>query len=338
MDRRLLIPTLTLALVSTALAGCIDLPAAESTRTEVGALEVIDVADGAALAWAPDAQLVSIFGLEILHDADPLPVDENPGNGLAPAWIFAYAAGDGLSAAFRVLADGTVVKENDTMGAEAYDDLAEPLGPLNFDSPDALKIAAVDASFAKALSGVPVTLAEGVAAWDGRTAWWFAAMSPEGSAYAAVDAATGELLDAKTFQMPQADALRSASYRPSVPVRIEDDGTLTRQEPTAEIPFVLEGLDGEGRLDIAIQRTLGADGLSWEILDEDGDTVASGYIGRMLASNSEKRSFSIELDDPGAYTLVLELRQPTPTPVTSGAVGYALKLAIGGLEHEEEEH
>lgn len=332
MDGRLLVATL--ALLTTALAGCLDAPGATADDGEVTALENLAVASAVAEEWNAGAELVSIFAVELAESDDPIPADPEVGNGEAPVWIFAYRTDAGDARAFLVLADGVVVEHEETYGAEAYEDYATPIKGIVIDSDAGLAVAATSTPFADALLGANLTLAEGVAHWDGRTAWYYAAMSATGAAVATVDAETGELLLVKEMgAMPDLSNLArtGAAYRPPGPVHLEETGKLDAQAPKAKFPFEYSGADGEGTLTLSVKKSLATDSIAWEIRDAEDERVASGSLGRAIPGmgSAESREFSFDLESPGEHTLILMFRPTAPVPSPSGSIEYAFKLHVG---------
>lgn len=343
MDGRSSVVFAAFALLTTALAGCIDNPlTAASADGEVPALEHRGLADNAASSWAPGAQLVSIFSLESAFDNEPIPADPTPGNGEAPIWYYAYVSPAGDARAFRVLADGQVFIENESYGAEAYSGHATPLGDLAVDSDDGLQAAAKDKVFAEALSGDGLTVAEGVAHWDGMTGWYFAAISDKASALAVVDAGSGTLLWVTPFDMDfdmdfGGFANNGFAYRPDAePLDVTSEGRLDRGTAEAEIPFTYEGLTDQAFLEIVAMSEVLTDRLSWTLLDSEGEKVDGGSVGMRSFGGSQAQRWTgeLELDGPGAYTLLLTYKPATP--VGPGGVTYELHLT-DEVEDEDEE-
>lgn len=337
MDGRSVVALATLALLTPALAGCIDAPGALwDDDGEATALQHRDAADAAASSWAPGAVLVSIFSLESANDNDPIPVDPTPGNGESPVWFYAYRSPEGEPRAFRVLADGTVLSENETYGAEAYSDQGTALGELALDSDDAIQVAAADATFAPVLAGEGLTVAEGVARWEGRDGWYFAAMSSAGSALAVVDAATGELVSVDEFDldfgMDYGDfAQNGFAYGSGEPLHLEANGKLSRAQAEVEHPFEFTGLPGSmATLDLSIVKELGTESVSWRIVDEEDEVVERGRLSGPPAGKSAEGAWDFELA-PGDYTLVVASNGLT---MLAGSVVYELTLHAGDVAAE----
>lgn len=344
MDGRSTLILTTLALLGTALTGCIAPGLTQnSTDVEVPALAVRPAADAAAASWSPGAKLVGVFALESAEAHEPFPADLVPGNGLAPVWNFAYVSPEGAPRAFMAFADGTVRSENETYGAEQYAGQAEPLHDLDVDSDVALETAALDATFGEALRGENVTLAQGVAHMEGTMGWYFAAMSEAGGAIAVVDATSGELLWTQPFDMPSMDlgmyAAEGFAYRPvEEPTHVEATGRLDGGQPSFEVPFHVDGFGDEARLTIAIVPERTTDTLRWTLVKVDGeeeDAIDSGGFG-LTPFSPEERTWDLELDGPGAYRLDLEYASAALVKI--GSVTYALTLDAGLLEHADEDH
>lgn len=336
----------TLALLGTALTGCIAPGLTQnSAETEVSALKALPGADAAAQSWAPGAKLLAVFALESAEDNEPIPADATPGNGLAPLWNFAYRSPDGATRAFLAFADGTVRTENETYGAEQYADQASTLDDLKVDSDVALETAALDETFGAALRGEGLTLAEGVADMDGVTGWYFAAISDDSAAIAVVDAVTGELLWSMPFEMPKMDfgmyAQRGFAYAPThEPVHVEQEGKLDKSQPKVEVPFTLDGFGDEARITLGITKDLATDGVHWRLvkLGEDGEEemeIESTSFGYYPTSHVEERTWDVELDGPGDYRLDLLYRSTAVLPL--GHVDYKLVIDAGILPEEEED-
>ena len=345
MDGRSTLILATLALLGTALTGCIAPGLTQnSTDVEVSALKVRDAADASAQSWAPGAKLVAVFALESSEAHEPFPADLTPGNGLAPVWNFAYVSPEGAPRAFMAFADGTVASQNETYGAEQYADQSTPLQAFAIDSDVALETAALDETFGAALRGENATLAQGVADVEGATAWYFAVMGEAGGAIAVVDAVDGTLLWAQPFHMPEMDlgayAGNGFAYAPTrEPVHIEEKGTLSNKK--LEVPFTLDGFGDEARIQLAIEKELPTDGLRWSLVKLDGDEeheIDAGRLG-MRPSGSEKGAWDVALDGPGEYRL--DLAYASFALVGVGSVDFTLVLDAGMLPDEDrgdEEH
>lgn len=341
MDGKSALAFATLALLTTAAAGCIEAPAfLAETDGEVTGLHHRAAVDEAAASWAPGAALVSIFTLELAEAEEPFPADPTPGNAEAPMWVYAYVSPEGESRAFRVLSDGRIFTVNDTMGAEEYASSTEPIVAIALDSDDALAIARSDASFAKALDGANASLAEGVAQMDDRDGWYFTAFSDDDSVIAIVDANTGELVSVTPFDFDwdfdwEWDGLEGNSYQPTEPVHLEESGSVDMQARRAEHPFEVTGMGGPARLEIIAEKSLPNDGLTWRIVDlAEEETVESGSTARFSPRSSDVSEAEFDLP-PGEYVLVLSYSPATF--VGAGAVHYTLTLDVGVLPADEEE-
>lgn len=321
------------------LAGCLapsELLGAESAKTEITALENKDLADSAAKAWNPQAQIVGVFGLELSQAAptDEWPLDPEAGNGKSPAWVYVYL-GEAGARAFRVTADGRVTAENDTYDAAEAAQTAKPLGEWTIDSDRAVEVAAANEVFGAALHGGNATLAMGVASMEGITGWYLAAISEGGSAFAIVNAATGELVTAETFSMDFAPpAMGKEVFVEAMPTHVEGAGTLDSDKPKAEFPFTHGGAD-ELLLQLEAEGRLPSDGLSWKILDAEGEVVEGGSAGRSWTGESYRPHWTIELPEAGDYVFVVYYRSFAPLPL--GGVDFKFTLD-SDVEAVEEAH
>lgn len=340
MDGKSALAFATLAILTTAAAGCIEAPGflAESDG-EVTGLHHRATVDEAAASWSPGAELVSIFALELAEAEEPFPADPTPGNAEAPMWMYAYVSPQGDSRAFRVLADGRIFTVNDTMGAEEYASSSEPIIAIALDSDDALAVARTNASFQAALDGENATLAEGVAHMEGREGWYFTAISDAGTLVAIVDANTGELISVTPFDFGwdfdwDWGGLEANDYQPTEPVHVEEAGSLDMDTRRAEFPFDVTGMGGAAELAILVEKSLPNDGLTWRIVDvREEETVESGSTSRFSPSSSDVVGAEFDLP-PGEYLLVLAYSPSTF--VGAGAVHYTLTLDVGGPGVDEE--
>jgi hypothetical protein len=313
-------------------AGCLapsELLKPDSSKTEITALESKDLADGAAKAWDPQAKIVGVFGLELSDAtaADQWPTDPSVGNGKSPAWVYVYAGEAGKSVrAFRVSADGRVAAENDSYDAQSAAEQAKPLGEWTIDSDRAVEVAKGNEVFAQAIGGENGTVAMGVAHMEGITGWYLAAMSGAGSAFAIVNAATGDLVTAETFNanfMPP--AMGKEVFDEARPTHAEGQGTVDSSKEKAEFPFT-HGGSKEVVLKLDAQGRLPTDDLAWKIVDAAGDSVKTGYVSGQSGVDGPGRShWVIEMPDAGDYTLVLAYRG-TPTPFPLGGVDFKFTL------------
>ncbi|MFA5860598.1 MAG: hypothetical protein WDA16_02780 [Candidatus Thermoplasmatota archaeon] len=328
-----------ITMLSMGFAGCLapsEFLNASSSKDEITAMENKDLADNAAKAWSPNAKLGGVFGLELSNassgrDDGDFPLDPNVGNGKAPAWIFVYWDED-TTRVFRVTADGRVKVENNT-DASTPDD-AKPLGAWNVDSDKALKTARTNATFADALKGDNATVAEGIVLMDGTTAYYFAAMSEGGMAFATVDAASGKLLNVKSFttdawKMPSYGA-PGASAQWQVPVNEKGSGRVDSAKMTQEFPFTYAGGSAQVTLMIDGQQELPTDGVTWKLIKND-ETVKKGSASSFDTRISQKNK--IQLPGPGEYTLVISYDPNVPTgpPPAGGGVSFKWSLTSGKM-------
>lgn len=347
MDVRSSTIAIALVLAATSFAGCIEnADWLNRGDAEVTAMTNKPAADAAAADWHADAKLVGVMAFELADSPDPrIDADPDPGNGFAPAWWYVYHAptdeGPELRA-WKVAADGTLTSEQEAeMFAATMDhDMAEELVGWTIDSDAAIQAAKTDAKFRKVAEGFNATVVEGVAHHGDITAWWVSAMSADGFAVATIDAATGEVI---TVDMPDMDFdmpdFEWGAANPSMtapPVHIEDAGELAPGEPV-EYPFsvttpmwgILEARASTGA------PFPGMGGVAWHILDDEGDAVADGYLDR----RSDDEPFEIEIEEPGAYTLVFEYVSWTswlPVPGASGAeYEFMMHLDAGHMHHEK---
>lgn len=323
------------------LAGCLspsELLNSNEVKAEISAFENRDLAENAAKAWDPAAQTLGVFSVE-LSDANDheFPMDATPGNGKAPAWIYAFANGKGdASRAFRVTADGRVNAENDSYDpATMAGEKLTPLSNWKIDSTAALDAAAKDSNFSTALRGANVTLAEGVAEMEGVTAWYFAAMSKAGSSIAIVDAASGVLIAVHPFSMDiKMPTVGAQAFSRAQPLHVEGAGELSGDKSKVEFPF--EATPGDLILRISASRQLPTDGLSWTILDEAGEKVKSGRVGGFSPQSTSMAKSTIPLETAGTHTLALAYNgMPLPS---SGLGGVSFKFTLTQHMPEEMEH
>lgn len=330
-----------LTMMIAGLAGCLspsELLNSNEVKTEISALENRDLAENAAKAWDPNAKTLGVFSVELSDASDQtFPMDAAPGNGKAPAWIYAFADGKGESSrAFRVTADGRVVSENDSYDPSSMaDQELTPLTNWKIDSTTALDAAAQDSNFSTALRGANVTLAEGVAEMEGVTAWYFAAISKAGSSIAIVDAATGSLIAVHPFSMDvKMPTVGSSAFSRAQPVHVEGEGTLDSAKPKMEFPF--EATPGDLHLKLSTSRNIPGDGLTWTILDPEGEKVKSGRVSGFDAQGWAATKSTIELEETGAYTFVVTYSSFVPLQDLGGVTfKFALDQHMGEEEHDE---
>lgn len=333
--------------ITTAFVGCLapDELLSASERTEITAMESRDLADSAAQAWKPGASLGGVFTLELseVETGDmAFPLDPDVGNGRSPVWIYAYRSADGAEArAFRVWADGRVAADNST----AYDaSQASQLGAIanwQVDSDRAVAAVANDEVFKAALEGANLTLAMGVAQMDGITGWYLAALSEGGAAIAIVDASTGKVVSIKPFSMDfTPPAVAKPAFAQAMPTHVEGEGKLGPGDEPIEFPFTYGGV-GDAVLEINAQHGP-TDGLRWEILDAEGETVDAGGVGgfrSLMMGGSSSDAFEPEIDQAGAYTLVFSYRAGLgPVPAPGQGISFDFLLHAGGENPEEEDN
>jgi hypothetical protein len=325
-----------LAFVTLALAGCVapnDFLNASDQKLEISAMEDKELADNAAKAWKTDAVLLSVFAIELSDDkTGDIPTDPSVGNGLSPAWFYAYATpGNAATRAFRVTADGRVHAENDTsiagMGKTAD---AKPITDWRIDSNAALAAANANETFHKALSAPNATLAEGVAHMDGGTCWYFAAISREGGAIAMVDANTGELDSVEPFNM---DFARIPKYAykgvpaSAAPLVVEGKGHVDSAKPKAEFPFTYAGEGDVANLKVNYDAMVPTDGVMWKLIGPDGEPIKADGSGSRGGAH-------YVLPEPGEYKLLFSYRTMAPVPTPFGGADFSFKLTTGADSHK----
>lgn len=356
MDGRSLGWLLVLAMAGTSIAGCIEAPEwLNTTDAEVTAMANKDLADDAAAAWNPDAVLVGVMTFELTESADEydVPVDPEVGNGRAAVWWYTYSLLENGSASpdvkvYRVSADGEVGVEQDAeMLASAYEaemNMADlrALDAWAVDSDAAIATAKTNESFRKIVEGFNATLVSGVAHHDGVTSWWAAAVSADGFAIALVDAATGELIEARTFDMDFDMSWWGGAARPPVflgePVHLEGEGVAEPGADPLEYAFSTTG-PVYGEIVMDYRAAFPTDGLHWAILDEDGEAVVSAHAtswgGEPGAWTTE-----VEIEDAGDYVLQVYYMSGVPTPLpTPGGVQYSfvMDLVPGEMPDDDED-
>jgi hypothetical protein len=339
--------SLTAAAVLTTLAmlaGCLapnDFLNASSTKLEITAMEDRDLADNAAQAWSPGAVLVSVFSIELAdagHNSS-WPADPHVGNGKAPAWVYAYQAADGNGTkAFRVTANGRVTTDNesDDMGMGDMGSMGDAVSSIaqgwKIDSDKALASALKNESFSGALKGGNLTLAEGVAAMDNATAYYFAAVGMHGMAIATVDASNGHLLSVKSFDMPAFDMggmgdMGSFSTW-GEPVNEKGKGTVSEAKPKMEFPFHVASPQG-AKFSISYDPSLPTDGLRWSLVGPDGKALKAqggNGSGDPTMMRGEPGSVTYQLPASGAYKVVVQYESNVPDPVGLGGVSFSWTL------------
>lgn len=349
MDAKSLVAFISVALMSSGLAGCIEAAGLLNTSDlEVTALDNKALADAAASEWNAKATLVSVMAFE-LSESDEAEIQPDPevGNGLAPAWWYVYCAEGDIDEvrAFKVAADGTVTSEDDAAAvASGYEhhDMAGSLADWKVDSDDALAAAKSELAFQVAAEGFNATVVEGVANYEGKTSWWFAAISAEGFVVATVDAVTGELVEVAPIDMDMTMptfewGARSPEQWVAEPIVLEGEGEASAGSEPLELPFETTA-PMHGILMLDVSTTLPTEGLYWAIVDEEGEEVEHGYAGSWRGHEEE---MELEIDEPGDYTFVLYHASYTgPIGLPIGGVEYAfhLELMPGHMEHEDEDH
>ncbi|HEX2022375.1 MAG TPA: hypothetical protein VHH36_06650 [Candidatus Thermoplasmatota archaeon] len=333
-----------LILAAGAFAGCIESLSLLSSSDEVAASEVRDLADQAATAWAPDAQLVSVFATEMSEDAFgmgeeakaanvTLPADPDIGNGRAVLWFFGYVGENGTAVrVFQVNADGEVgpmampgMIDADMMSSAD----PEPLGVWEVDSDEAAEIAHANETFESVASMENVTMVEGLGSEDGHTVWALMVGTQTSQAIAIVDAMDGTILYADAFKldasMPIVPGFPSgASMEPQV--EIEASGSLSMGDEQAW-DFDVSRPD-PAWLQIRFSKTLPTDALEWAVLDADGNEVEGGTLDSFAMGDVGVYEFPIP--DAGSYQLVLRHVSSVPTPFVVGTVDYDLTFVVGG--------
>jgi len=339
--------SLTAAAVLTTLAmlaGCLapnDFLNASSTKLEITAMEDRDLAENAAQAWSPGAVLVSVFAIELANTGhnSSWPADPHVGNAKAPAWVYAYESQDGnATKAFRVTANGRVATDNESddmgMGSDMGDSVRAITDGWKIDSDKALASALKNESFAGALSGGNLTLAEGVASMDNATAYYFAAVGMHGMAIATVDAATGHLLSVKSFDMPAFDMggmgdMGSFSTW-SQPVNEKGSGNVNEAKPKMEFPFRVSGAQ-QAKFTISYNAALPTDRVTWTLVGPDGKALkAQNASGGSMMMEGNPTSISYSLPSSGEYKVVVQYASQVPDPAGLGDVSFSWTLKGAG--------
>lgn len=382
MDGRSTTIALGLALAATALSGCIQNPDwLNNASAEVSALENKGLADDAAAAWSEDAVLVGAMAFELSEAPDPrIDSDPDPGNGLAPAWWYVYCdasmaqmsaegeasshsgySDDGGSSmsrmesmpmlrAFKVTSDGEVSSEKDAEAfASGFDhEMVTPMGEWTVDSDEALAAAKTDESFAKVAQGFNASVVEGIANYEGETAWWVSAMSADGFVVATVDALTGELTHVESidmdFEMPDFEWGAANPEMTMQPVHLEGEGVASAGDEPAEFPFTTGGAPMSGSIwidygsDAPIATPEG--GLWWAIVDEEGNVYDDGRTGGFGFGPSGSHGDDVNIDDVEGHDLVLVIGASSWVPMSPLASDWAytftLDLYPPGMEPDEE--
>lgn len=342
---------LALTLVGTALTGCLQTPDfLKASTDEVGAMDNRGAADEAAKAWNPEAKLVGVGAIETTEEpkeadldgdgetADDVPVDPEVGNGLARVWWYAYASSDDIRA-FRVLADGTVERQDDGGFGAQLAGAGMPLGEWNTDSDGAIQVAKDNGTFLTSIAGENATVVHVLVNEDGQTLWRVIGISRAGVAIATVDAKDARLVEVRDLRMGDLTIPSTSGFAPYLKeqkpyVDLSDSGSVKSGQPK-DIPFELPA-DAKGMIHFAAQGATPMDGIHWSILDESGETVAEDQVYGGFFGDRESAS---DLQLPaGNYTLHLESTQSTPGPFNvGGSADYALRLFLGppGLEMHE---
>lgn len=368
---------LATALASTVVAGCIEAPAfLNASDLEVSSFENRDRADEAALAWNANAKLVSVMAFELTQsNEERILADPEVGNGLAPAWWYVYGAypeetGRGSDEpsrdapsmdearmgamampelrAFRVTSEGDVSSEDEAAAMAAgyqRQDTIDVIAAWKIDSTDAFAKAKTDEAFAKAAEGFNASVVEGVASYEGTTAWWVAAMSADGFVIATVDAVTGELIGVEAVDLDMTVptfewGARDPATWSAEPIHLEGEGYAAPGEQAFEAPLSLAA-PMHGTLNIEFYTTLPTDGLYWAILDAEGELVEGDQVRSWMGGGAYEYD-DLAIEDAGEYTFTLSYmgwaQMPFVPPVGPGGVDYTftLDLMSGEAEHDEE--
>lgn len=337
---------------SGALAGCVEAPGFLSIAdAEATALDNKDLADGAAAAWHPDAKLVGFMTLELTESEDEarLPPDPEVGNGRALAWWYTYcleSEGEDMEIrVYKVTADGQVTQEKEAEAmamAQGGMDM-DVLENVAIDSDAAIGAAKTNDTFRAAAEGFNATVIQGVAVKDDVAEYWIVATSASGMVVASVDAMTGELREVHSMNLDFAIPAWSwggeeMAMWTGEDVEIEGEGRLDRDASKVEYPFTLGG-PSYGVLDLTVGTDLPSDNLRWAIVDGEGEEVAEGWFGGWFSGESDD-TMDIEIEKPGAYTLVLGYAPYLGfVPVPAGGVDYEFTLELEpGFGHEEDAH
>lgn len=341
-----LVAALALMVASAGFAGCIEgMSFLSASEDEVSAMENRGLADSAAQAWAPDAQLMAVFAFETTDlnmTQGVFPTDPTPGNGLAPMWLYGYAGNNGTEhRAFQVTADGMVSVMNETMGEVPA--LGEPVNNWNIDSDKAVELALANESFAAVAGTEGASLMNGLGAEDDTLVWAIMAGTMSGQAIAVINAADGSLIMAEAFtlEMPDIDVptwgMPGASGM-GPQVDMSESGTATPGSPM-EYEFDV-GYADHGMLSLSYSKSLPVEGLRVSILpvteDEDAEPVATQTFGTGDPSPNGGGAFDFEIE-PGSYKLVVSYTSMTRfLPVPIGSVDYDFNLVVGEMPEDME--
>lgn len=325
-----------LVLAAASFAGCIEgMTFLSSDETEVSAMANRDLADSAAQAWRPDAQLMAVFALEGTNATAPFPSDPTPGNGLAPMWMYAYMGDNGTEQrAFQVSADGLVRAMNESMGD--MPSVGEPILNWQIDSDQAVSVAMGNETFAQVAGGEEAIVIEALGAEEGTLVWAVMAGNEAAQAIAIINAADGSVIMIEAFQMdfemPDMPTWGMPGPTAAGPqIEMSESGTVSAGAPM-EYEFSI-AYEDSGMIAIAYSKTLPTDGLRWSIVsadDEDAEPVAAGTIREPAMSGGAGESFEI---GPGDYRLVLSYASMVPLPV--GSVDFDFDLIVGEMPEIE---
>lgn len=375
MDLRSLVLIAALAVSGAGLAGCIEAPGFLSSDAETTALESRAVADEAAKAWNPAAQLASVMTLELTNSSDArIPSDPEVGNGRAPAWWFVYCleteAGMDVKA-FRVM-DGVATEESDAnaLATQAPMDSMDAIKDWTVDSDAAIEKAKTDERFRLAAQGFNATVVSGVARHDAMTEyataddaaaggadggeqaaesdamahsdtiWWIVAGSVDGIVVALVDANSGALIEVKDldfgFAMPEID-FASASVDTFAPEPIHVEATDELDGEAMEYPFEVS-YPMSGDMDFTFESGDPLHGARWWIVDENDEPVASSGRGWWMGGDREAKPH-VDIEMPGIYRVVVAPSNTVffaPVP-TQGPVTFEFVLHLDPVGEEADE-
>lgn len=306
---------------------------------EVTAKENRDLADSAARAWSPDAELMAVFAFENPNMTDEFPSDPTPGNGRAPVWLYAYSAQNGTeNRAFQVSAGGQVRILNDSMmGAP---DVGEPITAWEIDSDQAVETARANATFESVAGQEGAVVMEALGAEEGTTVWAIMAGTAGGQAIAVVSALDGTLIFAEAFQMdfdlPPMPiwGMEGASMR-APQVVIEDANSVSADILSGErVEYAFNVTHADvATLHLMYEPTLPTDGIRWSVVDASGEIIEDGYEWSYNGMSGMAMS-EFALETPGPYVLVVEYATMTWAPVPPGSVDYELMFVVGPMPED----
>ncbi|MHB1261218.1 MAG: hypothetical protein ACYC2H_05830 [Thermoplasmatota archaeon] len=270
--RRFHVAAVLLAVAALGLPGCL-----EDGVSLLTAQEARGQADRVAEAWEPDAMLVNAYGVEagpqareqmaaaLRQGREPgseaeIPDEEGtllaavsgadedvPGDGKAPVWVFEYVSDD-AEASFQVtVTSAGVAFEQESEEAEVALFGNLPIGDWRIDSDEGARVAHEDEAYDAAVEDPEAFVVTVLVQVEDKPIWLFAAGGPgseeEFGAFVAVDASTGDAIDAQAIMRQLVGfVIREAG---------SFDGTLTAPDTSFGGSFDIE-LEGHGLLVVLV--------------------------------------------------------------------------------------